>query len=219
MINGIIFDMDGVIFNTQKLIFESEILLFQKMNLKISKKKHESYAGNTSWELWKNLKKEFYLKEDIKHLVYQHRKFGFEYIKKHGIFPVNGVEKLLINLNTAGIKIALATSGWQTRADWMLKSTNLYDKFDFIAYGDDVKNSKPEPDIFLYAAKYLNISNTECCVIEDSKNGVIAANKANIIVLGFNNPDSGNQDLSTANYIFNDFTKLTIDTIKGVSGN
>jgi beta-phosphoglucomutase-like phosphatase (HAD superfamily) len=64
-----------------------------------------------------------------------------------------------------------------------LSSTGVKDKFDVIVCGDDVSNGKPEPDIFLDAARKLNCKREECVVLEDSANGIIAASRANMVPL------------------------------------
>lgn len=75
--------------------------------------------------------------------------------------------------------------------------------------GEEVKNSKPAPDIFLKAARLLEVAPSECLVIEDSQKGVQAAKQAGMKCIGFINPNSGCQDLSRA-----DLTVNLIDEIK-----
>ena len=72
----------------------------------------------------------------------------------------------------------------------------------------EIQNPKPSPDIFLKAATLLNVQPSECIVIEDSKNGVLAAKSAGMAALGFLNPNSGNQDLSKADYLFESFPNI-----------
>lgn len=74
--------------------------------------------------------------------------------------------------------------------------------------GELVGHPKPAPDIFLEAARQLQCTPDECIVIEDSRNGSLAAKAAKMTCLGFYNPDSGNQDLSAADEIFTEFAKL-----------
>ncbi len=101
---AVIFDMDGVIFDTQKLIFASEKILFKKLNLNIADTEHHTYAGKTSWELWRTLKQKYDLPQTLEELVGTHRKFGFEYIKNKKPAPIKGVVELLNSLKENDIK-------------------------------------------------------------------------------------------------------------------
>ena len=83
--------------------------------------------------------------------------------------------------------------------------TNCY---TVIVSGEQVENPKPAPDTFLAVSEKLGIAPEECVVIEDSENGSRAARAAGMYCLGFDNPNSGNQDLSAADEIFYPFTEL-----------
>ena len=89
-----------------------------------------------------------------------------------------GAAELLRCLKEQGARIALASS---TRLDIItmeMRDAGLIDYFDVIIGGDMVKNSKPQPDVFLRAAEELNVDAADCYIIEDSYNGVRAARKA-----------------------------------------
>ena len=75
--------------------------------------------------------------------------------------------------------------------------------------GCDVGRGKPAPDIFLTAAKALESRPEQCVVIEDSGNGVLAARRAHMKVIGYKNPSSGFQDLSGATEVTDDFYELS----------
>lgn len=77
--------------------------------------------------------------------------------------------------------------------------------FDKLVSGTTVANPKPAPDVFLKAALELGVEPNECIVIEDSSNGAKAAKAAGMACVGFLNPSSGEQDLSMADYLFEEF--------------
>jgi beta-phosphoglucomutase-like phosphatase (HAD superfamily) len=68
--------------------------------------------------------------------------------------------------------------------------------------------------IFFKVAQKLKVKPQECLVIEDSKHGVQAAKRAGMQCIGFINPNSGNQDLSKADYICNDIEELSYSKLK-----
>ena len=74
--------------------------------------------------------------------------------------------------------------------------------------GENIKNPKPAPDIFLAAAEKIGVSPEECIVIEDSANGVNGAKKAGMTAVGYINPNSGDQNLSNADYLVESFEGL-----------
>jgi ABC-type tungstate transport system permease subunit len=74
--------------------------------------------------------------------------------------------------------------------------------------GADLTASKPHPEIFEKAAILGNISKENCIVIEDSDNGVKAANDAGIFVFGYKNPMAEDQTLENANFVIDDFKEL-----------
>jgi beta-phosphoglucomutase-like phosphatase (HAD superfamily) len=85
--------------------------------------------------------------------------------------------------------------------------------FYIIISSEDIKKSKPDPEIFFLGAKKMRIDPSKCLVIEDSEKGVEAAKKAGMKCIGYKNKKSGNQDLTKADLITTDFEKLNIQKI------
>jgi beta-phosphoglucomutase-like phosphatase (HAD superfamily) len=82
-----------------------------------------------------------------------------------------------------------------------------------IVTAEDVEHSKPSPETFLKVARELGLEPSQCLVIEDARLGVEAAKRAGMKCIGYRNPRSGNQDLSKAQIITDDFSNLDIDKI------
>lgn len=93
-----------------------------------------------------------------------------------------GIGDLLVELHGAGIKIALGSSS--KNAELVLRRLGIDHLFNFMADGNSVPRLKPAPDIFLYAAKSIEIEPDRCLVIEDAPAGVAAAKSAGMWVLG-----------------------------------
>lgn len=94
--------------------------------------------------------------------------------------------------------------------DLILAKTNLRQYFDAVISAEDVANGKPAPDIFIGVAAKLGCAPTVCVVVEDSPHGIRAAVAAGMKVIGFQNINSGNQDLSEADLLINDFSDANI---------
>jgi beta-phosphoglucomutase len=84
-----------------------------------------------------------------------------------------GVLNILSDLKAAGIKIAIGSSSRNTPT--ILKQIGLDQTFDAISDGNNIKNSKPDPEVFLIAAEWLGLSPADCLVVEDAEAGITAA--------------------------------------------
>jgi beta-phosphoglucomutase-like phosphatase (HAD superfamily) len=107
-----------------------------------------------------------------------------EELASQTVDPVEGIFELIDLCKKLNLKIAVGTASNINYATKVLKSLNIFDKFDFIATSDMVKAGKPEPDIFLLAADKINTLPDNSVVIEDGINGMVAANRAGMKCIG-----------------------------------
>ena len=119
-----------------------------------------------------------------------------------------GVLTILHYLKDNSQLIALGSASKNARP--ILEKTGILALFDVIVDGNDVSNAKPDPEVFLQAAKKLNVSNENSIVFEDSVAGIQAANIANMISIGIGEATT----LHEAKYIFKDFTFIDISFIE-----
>ncbi len=175
--NAAIFDMDGVIFDTETVWK----LAFEKANNEFGLDLDEDYRKSTcgkSEETIRTEMKKLFVNVDVD----RYREYMLCYVQdsintgaveiKPGFFDAI---KLLKDKN---YKVALATSSHKSRAELLFrkKGLDLYDIFDATVFAEDVGvKSKPDPTIFLVAAKRVNESPSKCFVFEDSINGIEAA--------------------------------------------
>ena len=116
-----------------------------------------------------------------------------KYVAENGIEAKSGAKELLIWLKQNGYKTALATATPVDRASLYLKQVGLLEFFDVICSAREVKRGKPEPDIYLLAAKRLGLAPGECMALEDSQNGVrsaFAAGCKTVLVPDLDNPEN-----------------------------
>ena len=99
----------------------------------------------------------------------------------------------------------------------MTNINRIFKKFDLDKFfkakisGADLKESKPNPEIFIKAANLSGFNKSECIVIEDSTNGVIASKSAGIYCIGFNSPNSKNQNYDKADLVVSNFNEIRFD--------
>ena len=151
--------------------------------------------NNELVEKWANLKEQYYREMIVDKLR-----------------PLPGSIELIESLNYNKFKLAIGSSGPPENVELLLKSLNIKQYFNIIITAADVKRSKPEPDVFLYAAKKLDISPQNCLVIEDAPAGILAAKKAGMKVIALTTTHKEEQLLG-ADKITKDLTNITLNNI------
>lgn len=200
-IEAVLFDMDGVIFDTEavwkRAFFESN----EKYGLSLSEEyRQKEMAGRQEVDIRKMMKTEF-PNVDIDEYRDYMRSLVFEEIKSSKNLLKNDFVETIEDLKNNGIKLALATSSGLDRCDILFGNAGLdYKKiFDAIITKEKVKNGKPNPEIFLTAAKELGVNPKNCAVFEDSILGIQAAHSAGaipVMVVDLIEPDDETKKLT-----------------------
>ena len=180
MIKGLIFDMDGLILDTEIISNKLLIDIFSKYDINLNE---EIISKTIGLEKKKAIKVfEEYLGDNIpiKDIINLHKKVVNDYLEKNGVPVKLGLIELLNYLDEEKIKKVVATSSYRKVAENVLIRANVYNRFDDIICGDEIKESKPLPDIFLKALEKLNLPADEVIVLEDSRMGILAAYRAKI---------------------------------------
>jgi HAD superfamily hydrolase (TIGR01509 family) len=216
MIEAVIFDMDGVLIDSEPISAEINMKLFNEWGLNVTQEEYDSYIGTNSYFMWDSIKSRHNLLDASEDLIKKQRLNYFNYLKTMVIEPIEGIRELIEDLNKNRMKLAVASSSPLNIIEHVVKTFGFDKYFDAIVTGDNVEKSKPEPDIFLYAAKVLGVDPKSCIVIEVSHNGVTAARSAGMKCIGFKNPNSGNQDLSIADKIITSYKEIDINKLNEV---
>ncbi|MBA5850414.1 HAD family phosphatase [Clostridium sp. cel8] len=208
-IRAAIFDMDGVIIDSEPDHLEINKRMFKELNINISDEEMRNFVGATTMSLWNKILNKYNLPYSLDELVSIDKNLYIEKLRKDvDKKPIDGVADLIKQLHDKNLKMAVASSSPMNVIKIITSKFNLKSYFHNLITGDEVKRSKPAPDIFLKAADTLNVSPKECIVIEDSKNGVTAAKDAGMYCIGFRNLNSGNQDLSRADVVVDHFNEV-----------
>lgn len=177
-IKGVLFDMDGVIFDTEKAYLDTWIKVFKSYGYDLKRETYISVMGTGRENTIKTFKNAFGDNIPIDEM-YKDKDRMLKEIIDSGSVPVKpGAVDILTYLREKNIKTALATSGKRWRAETQLKMAGIKELFDEIVCGDEIKNLKPDPEIFLKAAGKLDLKSDECIVIEDSPAGIQASYNA-----------------------------------------
>ena len=194
-IKAVLFDMDGVIFDTERIYLEEWIEIFNKYGYKMTKEIYLPCMGTGRVHIKKRFKEIFGQDLPIEQMYIEKDAMLSEAVS-NGKIPIKmGAIEILDFLRDNNIKIALATSARKERLLMQLDSAKIKDKFDALVCRDDVKNLKPDPEIFLQAAERLNVKPEECIVIEDSEAGIKAAYNGKMIGLHVEDLKKADEDL------------------------
>lgn len=186
-----IFDLDGVIVDTAKYHYLAWKRLAHSLGFDFSEADNEHLKGVSRVESLKLILKLGAVELDqAAFAVALESKNGWylEYINKIGpeeILP--GVSEFLAAVRAAGIQTALGSAS--KNAVLILERIALLDQFDAIVDGNKVVNAKPDPEVFLNAARELAVAPVDCIVFEDAVAGVQAALNANMRVVGIGRAD------------------------------
>jgi HAD superfamily hydrolase (TIGR01509 family) len=112
-----------------------------------------------------------------------------------------GVKRLMKEAMERGLKIGICTTANERAANAIAKGMLQDIQFEFVLAGDVVSKKKPDPEIYLLALKKTGLQPQECVVIEDSRNGVLAAKKAGMWVVATTNIYTEKEDLREADIV------------------
>jgi beta-phosphoglucomutase len=175
MLSAFIFDLDGVLTDTAEYHFRAWNQLAAEENLPFSRDDNEHLRGISRREsLMLIIKDRIYSEAKIQEMMERKNSYYLEFIREispRDLLP--GAKELLDELSSAGLKIALGSAS--KNASDVLESLGIRSLFDAISDGYSVEHQKPAPDLFLHAARQLNLPPAQCVVVEDAAAGIQAA--------------------------------------------
>lgn len=199
-IEAVIFDMDGTLFDTERIGYEFWKKALKRYGYVMNVKVYSSLAGRKRKESSKILAEIYGEDLPIAKIYEEKDKEFIKFLWENGVPVKKGVYELLEFLCERGYKIALATSSYRQKTIDLLDRAGIRDKFKAIICGEDVRNSKPDPEIFLKAAKQLKVDPKKCIVLEDSPVGVKAAYNGGMLAI--NIPDLKKPDEETERFCY-----------------
>ena len=178
MIKGILSDMDGVILDSEKIYVRFWCEAGQFYGFPFERRHALGIRSMARPFAIRKLQGWFGESFDYDKVRNKRVELMDAYVAEHGIEPKPDAARLLSYLKENGYRVALATATPKDRAEEYLRRVDLLRFFDEVVSARMVKNGKPAPDIYLYAAERLGLKPEECIALEDSPNGVRSANAA-----------------------------------------
>lgn len=216
MIKGIIFDMDGVLVNSEPLYHEFEFKFFRNLGADVTEEYFDKYVGCSLVHTINGICEDYNIDVIPKESIFDTFSKGTEliYSENPKLKLCEGVIDWLEYFKSNNYPMVVASSTYKHKVNLCLERFNLKHYFKNFTGGDEVKNSKPDPEIILKSCADLNLKSSECLVIEDSEQGLKAAKSAGCFALGYLNKGQNPQDLSLADIVFDTFGKEKIPMLE-----
>lgn len=186
-IKGVLFDLDGLLVNSEKLYWDANIQAAEEENLGTPRDAYLKLTGATVKEMETFYHKYFKNTADRDRFIKRTDDLVWEWTDQGKLKLQPGVQEALDKFQELGLKMAIASSNYENVVEHALWATGIRNYFDFhMSYLDVQKGKimpKPAPDIYLAAAKKINIPKENLLIFEDSSTGVQAAKNAGIKVV------------------------------------
>lgn len=217
MVSGIIFDMDGILIDSERQSNEGWLWAAGQLGVDMPMWLIDSFKGAPA-ELCCKFFDDYYkgvidyweAKELRTHHVYKIR-------ETEGIPVKKGVKDIFEYIRNNGLKCAVATSTRRESAEKTLHEIGVWDYLDAVVYGDEVERGKPEPDIFLRAAKAIGVNPSEAVVVEDSINGIKAGYAADMRVVHIPDTIAIDDDIRKLTYMVCADLNGLIDVVESIN--
>lgn len=217
MVSGIIFDMDGVLIDSERQSNEGWLWAAGQLGVDMPMWLIDSFKGAPA-ELCCKFFDDYYKGVidywEAKELRTQH---VYKIRETEGIPVKKGVKDIFEYIRNNGLNCAVATSTRRESAEKTLHEIGVWDYLDAVVYGDEVEHGKPEPDIFLRAAKAIGVNPSEAVVVEDSINGIKAGYAAGMRVVHIPDTIAIDDDIRKLTYMVCDDLNGLIDVVESIN--
>ena len=184
---GIIFDLDGVITSTDDYHYKAWKALADSLGIYFDRKINNRLRGVSRMEsldiILENSDKDYSQAEKEEFAAKKNEQYRNYLLEMSPADLKDEVKQTLNKLRDLGLKLAVGSSS--KNAPLILKQIGLGDFFDAVSDGNNIKHSKPNPEVFLKAAEMLDLEPKDCMVIEDAESGLEAANKGGFTAVGY----------------------------------
>lgn len=216
MITTIIFDMDGVIIDSEPTHQKLEHEMFDELGLQISPQELRTFVGTSSVDMWTRIGENHTLEKTPEELLLYGREKYWQELDGNRVPLVNGSKELMLMFYEHNFTVQVASSATRPTVDRVIDHFDIGHMISHRIGGNEVKKSKPDPEIFLKAANQSASLPENCLVIEDSANGIKAAIEAGMHCIGYKDAGSGDQDLSAADFVVSKLGDISLELVKGI---
>ena len=206
-VKGLIFDLDGVIVFTDKFHYQAWKKMADQMGIYFDEEINNRLRGVSRMESLEIILERYegtpLSAEDKQSMAEEKNNTYRELLKTMTPADVTGeVRDTLRELKQKGYKLAIGSSSKNAR--FILEKVELLDAFDAISDGNNITNSKPDPEVFIKASEYIGEKPEECIVVEDAYAGIDAAKAGGMLAAAIGDASSYDK----ADFVLNTFSDL-----------
>ena len=189
MIKGVIFDMDGTIVDSLPYHYRAWEKFFEENKVENFSEKLKNYKGGGTLDLMTAVYGDKYSRKELK-IMTDDKEIIFREIYKNNVVPIMGFMEMFELIKSKKILVGIASNAIRKNVKMILSELKIYNKFDSIICGDEVKKGKPDPEMFNETVYRFKLKKEECLIFEDSIEGVTAAVNSNVDVIGITSSSS-----------------------------
>lgn len=197
---AVIFDMDGVLLDSEPLHYRALRDVLAGEGHEWTEKDNERLLGTTVADTFRIISQTVDLMRPHDDLIDIYNTEVLA-ILSGPLEPAPGLLHLLGRLRSHGVPIAVASSSLRDWIETTLGSLRIRAYFSIVVSGEDIKQGKPAPDIYLRTAELLDVPPVRCAAIEDAPNGIASAQAAGMRVIAVRTPYTVHLSLDAADYI------------------
>jgi beta-phosphoglucomutase len=213
---AVIFDMDGVLVDSYQAHWQSWHFMAQELGKGLTEEQFVSTFGRTSREIIAEHWGENALAPDEIAEFDQRKEALYREIVASNFPAMDGARELLRELHVAGFRLAVGSSGPPENVALAVERLAAAEYFDVLVTGKDVSRGKPDPQVFLVAAKRLGVAPARCAVIEDAPVGIAAANAAGMASVALLSTGHTAESVAAARLVIRSLRELSPDRIAGL---
>ena len=189
MIKGVIFDMDGTIVDSLPYHYKAWEKFFKENKVENFSEKLKDYKGGGTLDLLITVLGNDYSKKELESMV-DDKEIIFRSIYKNNVIPIKGFIQMLESIKSQKILVGLASNAIRKNVKMILNELKIYNEFESIICGDEVKKGKPDPEMFNETARIFKLDKKDCLIFEDSIEGLQGAVNSGIDAIGVRSSSS-----------------------------
>jgi HAD superfamily hydrolase (TIGR01509 family) len=197
LMRAVVFDMDGLMFNTEDVYTLVGEELLRRRGCELTTEVKNKMMGVQPQPNFEMIISHYHLGDTWQELVAESNRLFLERLDDR-LAMMPGLKRLLDALERAGIPKAIGTSSSRELVTACLRPFDLERRFQFVLAAEDIRDSKPHPEIYLTAARRFAVPPAQMLVLEDSHNGCLAAASAGAFVVAVPGPHSRDHDFGMA---------------------
>lgn len=207
---AVLFDLDGTLVDSMWVWRDIDIDFLSAIGRELPDDLQKCIEGMSFTETAEYFKKRFDIKDDVEDIKSKWNKMAYDKYTSE-VKLKKGAKEFLARLKADGILVGIASSNSMTLIEGALKAEGVFEYFDAITTACEAGAGKPAPDIYLLAAKKLDVEPEKCLVFEDIPMGIMAGNAAGMTTVAVEDDYSkGMRDekIKLASYYIEDYTNI-----------